>query len=70
MVFTTDILLDLGFQICGGQIDYKNVNYGVLTKSGPELTDDGVIMAHQLYSPSPTKKRRSVEPVGKIEVTP
>lgn len=67
MVFTMDILAELGFEVCGGQIDYRGVNYGFLTKDGPVLTDDGQIMAGQLYSPSVTKKRRS-QPA--VEVSP
>lgn len=34
-------LVDLGFDICGGQVDYRGKNYGFLTKSGATLTPEG-----------------------------
>ncbi len=41
-------LVDLGFDICAGQIDYQRKNYGFLSKSGPVLTPEGEELAAAL----------------------
>lgn len=41
-------LVELGFDICGGQIDYRGKNYGFLTKHGATLTPEGEELAAAL----------------------
>lgn len=36
-----DQLIALGFDICGGQVDYRGKNYGMLTVTGVALTPEG-----------------------------
>ena len=52
------MLLEMGFQVVGGQLDYKNVNYGQMTVDGPLLTPDGEALVQSLDAGvSPAAKR-------------
>lgn len=56
---TLDKLMTLGFTVTGGQIDRGNVNYGVLTKDGPELTPEGQALAQELDAAAAPKRTRA-----------
>lgn len=62
-----DQLLALGFDCCGGQLDYKQKNYGFLAKDGPVLTPEGQALVAELTAEAPPKRGRprktAVEPV-------
>ena len=44
-------LESLGFTISGGQIDYKNKNYGRLSPSGPLILPEGEDLIAELRKP-------------------
>lgn len=48
-----EYLKSLGFQLNGGNVDYKNVNYGRFTLSGAILTDAGRAKVEELEAGDP-----------------
>lgn len=45
-------LIDIGFQVSGGQIDYNGTNYGHLGAAGVVLTPEGEALAASLSAPA------------------
>lgn len=45
-------LIDLGFQVSGGQIDHNGANYGHLGAAGVVLTPEGEALAASLSAPA------------------
>ena len=45
-------LIDLGFQVSGGQIDHNGANYGHLGAAGVILTPEGEALAASLSAPA------------------
>lgn len=48
-----DTLHSLGFVVTAGKIDRSHINYGTLTKDGPELTDAGEKLVRVLLAAIP-----------------
>jgi len=59
---TVEQLVELGFSVVGGMVDYKGKNYGRVTKLGVELTEEGqalmarLVVAEPAASPSRGRK--------------
>lgn len=54
-------LMALGFDCVGGQLDYRGVNYGMMTKDGPALTPQGEALVASLKPAEEPKRRRKME---------
>lgn len=52
----------LGFSLDGGQVDYKNRNYGFFTKHGAVLTEEGEELVAQLEEESGLGVKPAAEP--------
>lgn len=51
-------LIELGFSLTAGKIDYQNVNYGEMSLDGPVLTEAGQALVAQLSGVAPARGRR------------
>lgn len=64
-------LLNLGFHSTGGQIDYRNVNYGVALKDGTaSLTPEGEELVAELEGGEPVARKAPAKKAAAKKAAP
>lgn len=70
MAMSTVLLLEMGFEIVGGKLDYKHVNYGQMTPDGPLLTPEGEELVKSRGWASQSEVKRGRPRKAEVEAAP